>query len=147
VIAWGDNDYGQCTVPEGLSGIIIISAESAQRSPSKPTAPWSLGESVLIYKPNKKNNMNDVIKIATGSYQSRRLKKPSMNARTNVFFWDGMTWIKCKSRKPTVCAYSRFEIEKGAEAFRPVTNGHRRGRRLAMVPLAAQILAREGDQS
>ena len=26
MVAWGDNDYGQCNVPAGLSGVVAVAA-------------------------------------------------------------------------------------------------------------------------
>jgi hypothetical protein len=59
-----------------------------------------------------------------------------------LFQFDGMLWTRCKLRK-TMPDYWRCgaQIPKGKFAYRPLTNGYDRMKRLENVPTQAIILA------
>ena len=57
-----------------------------------------------------------------------------------LFEYDGMLWTRCKLRK-TMPDYWGGHIPKGRMAYRPLTNGYDRMKRLETVPTRAKILA------
>lgn len=56
-----------------------------------------------------------------------------------LFEYDGMLWTRCKLRK-TMPDYFGGHIAKGRMAYRPLTNGYDRMKRLEAVPISAKFL-------
>ena len=58
-----------------------------------------------------------------------------------LFQFDGMLWSRCKLRKTMPDYWGCAQIPKGKFAYRPLTNGYDRMKRLKNVPTKAIILA------
>jgi len=75
VIAWGYNEYGQTTVPAGLSNVIAVSAglyhEAALRSDGRVVA-WGRNDAGQTNVPA---GLSNVLAISTGDYHTLALKQ------------------------------------------------------------------------
>ena len=88
VVAWGDNDFGQRTIPSGLHNVIAIAARGehslALRNDGIVVA-WGRNNSGQTNVPS---NLTDVIKIASGLFHCMAIK-----ADGTVRCWGSMTSV------------------------------------------------------
>ena len=75
VVIWGDNEYGQCNVPEGLEDVVAISAgyghTVALKKYGKVVA-WGWN---LYGQCNVPEGLEDVVAISAGDFHTVALKK------------------------------------------------------------------------
>ncbi len=74
IVAWGDNRFGQTSVPWGLSNVVALAGGEAQSMALRAdgtVAIWGLNDS---RRTNLPSGLSEVIAIAAGEYQSLALR-------------------------------------------------------------------------